>query len=108
MISLRVSQHEALVRIHQIPHAKALHASKTFWRIMSDGQPDPRSVCWLYCWAKTGMGSARAANEAQIVFDAILSVSFAWMDKRVDHEWAREARYASRDVSKGLLKQLSK
>jgi hypothetical protein len=108
VISLKVSQHEALSRIHQIPHAKAFNASKTFWRILPDGRPDPRSVCWLYCWAKTGMNSDSAAHEAQRVFDDIFNVSFSWMDKRIDHEWAREARYASRDVSKEMTEQLSR
>jgi hypothetical protein len=53
------------------------------------------------------MGSQDAAQDAQRVFDAILDKRYDWVAARVDHEWAREARYATWDVSAEFAAQLS-
>ena len=102
MIRLKVPADEASSLLCGIPNKRAQGAIEARWRIMPNGDPDPHSICWLYCWAKTGMGSQRAAREAQRVFDAIFDRSFDWVAARVDHEWAREARYTSRDITSEL------
>lgn len=106
MISLKVTPQEAMARISRIPHSTAIRGAQKYWRIRADGRPDPRSICWLYCWAKTGMNSRSAASEAERAFNAILDISFATMDKRVDYEWAQEARYATRDIGAELSAKL--
>lgn len=106
MISFTVTEQEAQARIRAIPHERAVNAIDAHWRVQPDGTPDARSVCWLYCWAKTGMNSAKAADEARAVFNAIFSMSYESFDKRVGHEWARRARYAAQDMRDELAAQL--
>ena len=65
-----------------------------------------QSICWLFCWGKTGMGSQPAADEAQRVFDAIFDRSFDWFDARVAHEWARSVRYTKKDIESELQHRL--
>jgi hypothetical protein len=68
--------------------------------VLEDGRVPEESVNWLFCWAKTGMGSKAAAQDARRVFDTILPMSFAEYDRRVDHEYARAHRYQA-DLSRG-------
>ena len=95
MIALRVSNDEARSALRGVPHETFQNATNHNWKVDDDGTVDGCSVCWLYCWAKTGMGSPKAAAAAERVFDEVLSSSFDRFDAAVDHEWARWARYAS-------------
>ena len=94
MITLKVSEHDARIALDRVPHERFQKARSRNWRV-ADGGVDARSVCWLFCWAKTGMSSVAAAEGAQQAFDEILPFRFDRFDAAVDHEWARDARYAS-------------
>ena len=80
----------------RLPLVMILHGagSDENWYVDANGAIIGRSVCWLYCWAKTGMGSQDTAEEAQRAFFEVLDVSFDRFDAKVNHEWARQARYA--------------
>jgi hypothetical protein len=90
---LVVSAQEARAFIDQIPHATCRAAAGTRWFVQPDGLVPEKSVNWLFCWAKTGMGSHKSAIEAQSVFDRILPVKFLDYDSTVAHEYARKKRY---------------
>ena len=94
MITLKVSEHDARIALDRVPHKRFQKARARHWKV-ADGGVDARSVCWLFCWAKNGMSSVAAAEGAQQAFDEILPFRFDRFDAAFDHEWAREARYAS-------------
>ena len=105
MTSLRVSEHDARVALDRVPHERFQKACSRNWRV-ADGQVDARSVCWLFCWAKTGMSSVAAAEGAQQAFDEVLPFRFDRFDAAVDHEWAREARYAGDEAARSVEAKL--
>ena len=94
-MKLTVGIDEACRRVEQIPHATCRSAAEHHWNVFEDRSVPEESVDWLFCWAKTGMGSAAAAREAKNVFDAILPVSFVEYDSSVNHEYARAHRYSA-------------
>jgi len=102
MLKLRVSQQEALTALARVPHDTFQRARPKHWLVDVDGFVDGRSVCWLYCWAKTGMGSRDAAKVAEHAFDKIFDIPFRVVAAKVPHEWARSAREASRSVDAEL------
>lgn len=95
MTSLKVSEQEARIIFERVPHLRFQHAVSRNWKVDREGAVDGRSVCWLYCWAKTGMSSLSAAEASREVFDRVLTTSFDRFNAVVDHEWARRARYSS-------------
>lgn len=102
MTSLRVEPETALQLLSQIPHAKCQNALEAHWHVDHENLAKAQSVLWLFCWAKTGLGSESARLEAQNVFNEILThdcfdektTFFDWFDARVDHEYARRYRYS--------------
>jgi hypothetical protein len=92
-MKLIVSVETARRLIEGIPHETCRDAAENNWNVSKDGYVPEESVNWLFCWGKTGMGSAEAAQTARRVFDTILPLSFAEYDTRVDHEYARSHRY---------------
>lgn len=92
-MKLTVPTETARKLIEEIPHRTCRSAADTNWNASSNGYVPEESTNWLFCWGKTGMGSAVAAREARRVFDAILPISFAEYDAQVDHEYARAHRY---------------
>ena len=107
-ISLRVSPQEALAQLRAIPNERARNAIAAQWRVAADGRIDQRSVCWLYCWAKTGMNSRNAAEISRRVFDAIFDVSYRSAETFIDHAWARQARYASEPVDDEMAARMER
>jgi hypothetical protein len=91
---LKVTTQHARTLIDQIPHSTCVRAAAQRWHVADDGTVRAQSVLWLFCWAKTGMGSPVAAEEARRVFDLILPVTFDQVNARVDHEYARRGRYS--------------
>lgn len=56
------------------------------------------SICWLFCWAKTGMSSDSAREQSRIVFNELLrnsslNITFDSCDKETVHVQARLNRY---------------
>jgi hypothetical protein len=105
MIALKVSEQEARLAFDRVPHERFQKARSRNWRVVHGGV-DVRSVCWLFCWAKTGMNSVAAAEGAQQAFDEVLPFRFDRFDAAVDHEWAREARYAGDHATPSLEARL--
>src|SRR5262245_42971633 len=62
---LSVPAEEARRLIDQIPHSTCTDAAPQRWHAHDDGTVEDESVNWLYCWAKTGMGSPNAAEAAR-------------------------------------------
>ena len=99
MVSLRVSREHALTVLDRVDHAtyrKALVDGH--WIVDSDGHVKAQSVCWLFCWAKSGMGSERVAEAARLAFDEILDVPYLEFDAHVNHDWAKKVRYSNHDI----------
>jgi len=103
--TLTVRPSAALAQLRGIAHARCQAAIRNHWHATGK-TVSPQSVCWLFCWAKTGLGSQRAAEEARRVFDCILSIGFDAFDARVPHSWARAARYATGDLTDELATRL--
>ena len=96
MIRVKLSAKDALVEIQRIEHATCQKSVSTNWSIDKDKLP--QSICWLFCWAKTGMNSEKAREQSQLAFDAIFSPQFDWFCCRLDHSAAREWRYSKGNV----------
>jgi hypothetical protein len=76
MANLRVSQAEAMRLLQTIPHSKCVQSIPTNWEVESKGHVHYHSVCWLFCWATTGMSSQEAAARSREVFNQILNISY--------------------------------
>jgi hypothetical protein len=95
---LRVSVEEARRQVVSIPHKSCVKAADDNWKVDRHGSVRAQSVLWLFCWAKTGMNSEQARQVSVRVFDQILPVRFVDLDAVLEHTYARESRYASRDI----------
>jgi hypothetical protein len=94
-MQLLVSNAEAKRLVESIPHNTCVDASAIHWTVSDQGNASAQSVLWLFCWAKTGMGSRRAADAARVVFEQLFPVKFTEFDARVDHQYARDNRYSA-------------
>jgi len=99
---LKVYESEARRILASVSHERFHKAIANNWKVDAAGEVDGRSVCWLYCWAKNGMSSVDAAEEAEWAFNKILDISYNEFDARVDHEWARDARYSKSSIDAQL------
>lgn len=99
---LQVPIQEAERLIDSINNKKFLRAKEANWVVDENGNVRAQSILWLYCWAKTGMGSKGSAIRAQEVFDALFPFRYALLDARIDHEWARKMRYSSENIEEEL------
>jgi hypothetical protein len=105
-MKLKISRDDAENLLMEIPHQSCRKAIKQHWQVDEQGRVRAQSVCWLFCWAKTGMNSPEAARVAQHAFNEILPLEYETFDAKVDHEKARALRYASDDVDEKLEKLL--
>jgi hypothetical protein len=99
---LIVPSDEARKQLLSIPHSTCTKAIDDHWKVDRDGNVRAQSVFWLFCWAKTGMNSELARHASVRVLNNILPRSFADLDAVIDHEYAREARYSSRNIEDEL------
>jgi len=108
VIRLSVPPEEAWRLLKQVSHEKFLDTLKTAWQVDKDGNVKAQSICWLFCWAKTGNNSLDAAEVCRSIFDRIFdkTKAYNWFDSKVDHEWARKARYKKRNIEGDLQKRL--
>ena len=53
-----------------------------------------QSVCWLFCWATTGINSDEIAKVCKASFNEIFNHDYVWLDKNQPLELARKWRYA--------------
>ncbi len=106
IIKIRVAPDEAQKILQTVDHGKYLDALESHWKVFEDGHPLAQSICWLFCWAKNGINSERAAQEARNVFNRLFDKTFEWFDRRVPHNWARDARYKRGNIESELERYL--
>mgnify|MGYP001806121843 CR=1 FL=1 len=107
MIKLRVETSELESHFKTVEHDTFQKALTEHWKVIGDNVK-AQSVCWLFCWAKTGMNSQNAMQQSRQVFDKIFqTITFSDFDKKVSHGWAREARYRTENIEEELNDLLS-
>ncbi len=106
IIKIRVAPDEAQKILQTVDHGKYLDALESHWKVFEDGHPLAQSICWLFCWAKNGINSERAEQEARNVFNRLFDKTFEWFDRRVPHNWARDARYKRGNIESELERYL--
>jgi len=106
LIKIRVAPDDAQKILRTVDHGKYLEALENHWKVFEDGHPRAQSICWLFCWAKTGNNSKRAAQKATDIFNRLFDKPFAWFDRRVPHKWARVARYKQYNIERELEQYL--
>lgn len=57
---------------------------------------------WLFCWAKTGNGSIKTANEVKSVFNMIIPFNYEALNKKMSHDWAQIMRYSPKNIENAL------
>jgi hypothetical protein len=93
-VEIKVSYNKSIELLNAISHSSCIKAIRKNWLISDTGKIKAHSICWLFCWAKTGMNSKKTKMESEKVFDKIFGeMSFQNFDAHVEHEWARWARY---------------
>lgn len=105
-IRLAVRPDEAWRLLEQVPHEKYLDTLKSAWQVDKDGNVKAQSICWFFCWAKTGNSSPDARDTCRSIFNRIFDKTYEWFDSKVDHEWARKARYKKRSIEADLERRL--
>jgi len=94
-MKLKVQYAESKRRLASVPHATFQRALDRRWVREGTASVTAQSACWLFCWAKTGMGSQAAANAALGAFNELLEVSYG-----------RDLRYRLGNVESDLLAML--
>ena len=112
MIKMKISSAEALRHLKLISHATCRKGISTRWRVEKDQNGNDfakaQSICWLFCWAKTGRNSEQARAEAHQAFDAIFDQSFNWLDQKLGHNLAREWRYEKGGIESDFYSQIGR
>lgn len=106
MAKLRVDPQEALDYLEGIDNERLRKVLPDNWHVDENGNVQAQSVLWLFCWAKTGMGKQETAEDAQAVFDAIFPFTYNFVESRVEHEWARQKKYATGNIEAELKGKL--
>jgi hypothetical protein len=107
MVQLIVTKEEALLKLRSIFHQTCQKGIENYWHVNANDSVNAQSVCWLYCWAKTGMGSDKAKLEAQEAFNTVLNINFNDFDTCPDaYEWARKRRCKKGDIDKEITEYL--
>ncbi|HPW17815.1 MAG TPA: hypothetical protein PLP83_05485 [Candidatus Aminicenantes bacterium] len=102
MVQLKLDVYDAEAWIHSVQNNRFQEAIEGNWFVDGQGRVKAQSVLWIYCWAVTGMGSIDTARDVQEVFDRIFPFTYNFFKSKVDHEWAREKRYAACDIEIAL------
>ncbi len=97
MIKLKITPAQAKKELGAISHSRCQEAIPGNW-VVDQGNVCPKSILWLFCWAKTGMNSDRAAEEAKRAFNNIFDRPYEWLDSKIKHEYARENRYKKSNI----------
>jgi hypothetical protein len=102
-MQLKVSFAKAQSLLQNIPHKICQKSISVYWDPYynhTTGDMGDPAICWLFCWATTGMNSLAAEAEAQKVFDQIFPMTYSKYDvtqaKIVaplsTYEWAKKIR----------------
>ena len=110
MPNLRVSKEEAMMQLTKVSHLKFQNSLKEgYWKV-NERHVEAKSVCWLYCWGRTGNHSTKTAEACRQAFNDLLDVRFEDFENDSDKDfinWARANRYEEPTDSE-LLKHLIK
>ena len=97
MIQMRVSVQKADNILSKIDYTIFQQGKRSHWQtyINQNGQPQvpAQSICWLFCWAATGRGSAKAKNQARHAFGSICGTSYDSLSRQLTLKEARKYRY---------------
>lgn len=100
---LKVAAEDAEKYFTRVEHTKFQNAIKNQWHVGPNRSVPASAVCWLFCWAKTGQNSEKAMRQSRYVFNQIFENSFEWLDQRLNHELARQLRYAPQQETEELF-----
>ena len=89
----------------EVSHGRFHSAIGNLWCSIKTRPVPAYSICWLYCWGKTGMSSDETAAKVREIFDRIFDQTFEWLDARIDHNVARKLRYVKGPEVEGLFAQ---
>jgi hypothetical protein len=102
MIRLTVTPADAGARLDEIENDRFHSAVAGHWTLADEPCVPIPTVCWLFCWAKTGGNSQPTAEALRPVFTSLLDISYEEFDNCVPHQWARNSRYSTRDLESEL------
>jgi hypothetical protein len=106
-LHLKIPAAEARKKLAGLRHGVFNQGVENHWKTNDDGSVRAQSVLWLFCWAKTGMGSKKAREHAERAFDTILPIPFKELDAVLDHEYARKARYSNHNIEDEFNRKLN-
>jgi hypothetical protein len=86
----RVSLKDAQRLLERVEHEKFRDALGTYWQPKNFLR---QSICWLFCWAKTGIHSTDTAEECRGYFNTIFPGEYNRLNSDSFHEFARWYRY---------------
>ncbi len=111
MLKMKVPVVEALKHLKLIDHRTCQKGILTRWHVRKDQSGKDfvtaQSICWLFCWAKTGMNSETARGQARRAFNAIFDQTFDRLERRLDHEWAIIWRYEKSNIEKNFYSHIA-
>lgn len=108
LFRLKTTETQAWDELMRIPNATCQAEAADHWRILPSGRPRAQSVCWLFCWGVPERAGPKTADAARDVFDAILHPAHAWAERRLSHEWAKQARDTEGDIEALFYKVLDR
>jgi len=94
-LRLTVSPQHTLRLLRQVEHKMFSDALEANWEL-EHRTVTPQSVCWLFCWAKTGINSRRTAEHCRRLFNKIFDGAYSDLDCASFHKFARKFRYQRR------------
>jgi len=97
---LRVSGETARDLLEQVEHKTFEAVVGHRWQVDRDGNVRVHSICWLFCWAVTGINSPRTAEDCRRRFNMIFDKedAYKWFRENIGHEFARKFRDPKRRV----------
>jgi len=105
-VHLVLSLEDAIEELRSVDHKTFQDALGNYWHSDKSRRVKAQSVCWLFCWAKTGMRSEKAAIASRRVFNRILNITYEQFDEKVGLAWARENRNKTANIESQLAKLL--
>ena len=120
-MQLRIPQNETIELIKTIPHKHItedlIQRWWTYYYVPSNnqnskyGEMKAQAVCWLYCWAMTGMGAEPAKIRSRQVFNLVFIIEYEQLpqqEKGTFHEWAKKKRKSEDDknIEEEFLRKL--
>ena len=112
VIKMKISRAEAAKHLKLIDHRTCQKGISTCWQVRKDQNgkdfATAQSICWLFCWAKTGMNSETARGQARRAFNAIFDQTFNHLERRLNHGRARTWRYAKGNIESDFYSHIGR